>query len=93
MLPGLPAALPPLRWACPPVPPLPRPHHLALPGPRSPDVASAEPDYLVQADANPSDTKWNTQWNLKKVGAPAAWDTTVGSNITVCVADSGVDYL
>lgn len=56
-------------------------------------MASAEPDYLVQADANPSDTKWSTQWNLKKVGAPAAWDTTVGSNITVCVADSGVDYL
>ena len=43
----------------------------------------------------PNDPDFQYQWGLPRVGAPTAWDTisTVPniSNVTVCVADSGVD--
>ena len=40
----------------------------------------------------PNDAKYGTQWYLEQVDAPAAWDTTTGSNdVIVAVLDTGVD--
>jgi hypothetical protein len=40
----------------------------------------------------PSDTFWTAQWNLRRVQAPLAWQTTQGSSATVvAVIDSGLD--
>lgn len=43
--------------------------------------------------ATPNDPRFNAQWHLKKINAPAAWDLTTGSkDIVVAVLDTGVDY-
>ena len=31
-------------------------------------------------------------WGIKKIGAPAAWDTTAGAGVIVAVVDTGIDY-
>ncbi|MCP3978666.1 MAG: S8 family serine peptidase [bacterium] len=68
-----------------------------------PNVAFAEPDLVVTAQALPDDPLfhswggWNQayddQWGLKKIDAPRAWDITTGSErIVIAVVDTGVDY-
>jgi type VII secretion-associated serine protease mycosin len=42
--------------------------------------------------AEPNDPYYSDQWALAHVGAPCAWDRTIGSpEVTVAVVDSGVD--
>ena len=42
--------------------------------------------------AEPNDPYYPDQWALTHVGAPCAWDRTIGSpEVTVAVVDSGVD--
>ena len=59
------------------------------------DVLYAEPDYRVYAlDTIPNDPGWGSQWGLRKIQAPKAWDilsTTGGANIIIAVIDSGID--
>lgn len=59
-----------------------------------PEVAYAEPDFVVRADALPSDPAFATQqWDLATIAAPAAWDvTTDASSVVVAVVDTGIDY-
>jgi thermitase len=48
---------------------------------------------LPASAATPNDPRFNAQWHLKKIGAPAAWDVTTGSKeVVVAVLDTGVDY-
>ena len=51
---------------------------------------------LQQLSAQPSipnDPRSSSQWYLRKIGTPAAWQTTTGStNIVVALIDTGVDY-
>lgn len=64
-----------------------------------PQVASAQPDYIVQAEALPNDPMLNQQWALTStsnptatINATAAWDITAGSGRTiVAVIDTGID--
>src|SRR6185503_12532733 len=57
-----------------------------------PDVLYAEPNYIVHADANPNDTRFNQQWGLFRIGAPQVWDTNSGSSsVVVAVIDEGID--
>jgi thermitase len=59
----------------------------ALPG-----VKYAGLNHLAHAAGYPNDPFIGDQWNLRRVGAPAAWDVTTGSlSIVVAVVDSGVD--
>jgi subtilisin family serine protease len=60
---------------------------------RSPLVARAEHEFLVQAaDVTPNDKGWTDQWGPRLVSAPRAWDVTRGSqSVTVAVLDTGVD--
>lgn len=58
-----------------------------------PEVAYAEPDGIATAALAPNDSYYGVQWALPKVGAPAAWDTTLGStDVMIAVIDSGMDY-
>jgi len=55
------------------------------------EVEFVEPNALVSPDAIPNDSEYVNEWHLAKIGAPAAWDTTVGSTaIVVAVLDSGI---
>ncbi len=58
---------------------------------RDPAVEYAELDYLVSVAVIPSDPRWENQWAPAKIGAPAAWEITTGSEeIIIAVLDTGV---
>jgi subtilisin family serine protease len=59
----------------------------------NPNVLYAEPDYLVNAIAAPTDPRWAEQWDMVKIAAPAAWDTqTSASDVVVAIIDTGIDF-
>jgi serine protease len=43
------------------------------------------------APSSPNDPLYPRQWNLAKVGAPAAWTRSTGLGVTIGVVDTGVD--
>jgi thermitase len=59
-----------------------------------PEVEFAELDRIVQpADVTPNDP-WFANWegHLRRIQAPTAWSTTVGSsNVVIAILDTGVD--
>lgn len=58
-----------------------------------PEVLYAEPDAVASLAAIPNDTRWSEQWNMVKIGAPAAWDTqTSSSDVVVAVLDTGINF-
>ena len=62
---------------------------LALEG--DPSVEYAEPDLRVPVSVIPNDPSFGQQWGLTAIGAPAAWDRTIGSAaVTVGVLDTGI---
>lgn len=75
---------------------------------RRPDVLYAEPNFIVQAIAEPNDPHFAQLWGLRNIGqainglpgiagadidATSAWDLTLGSTATVvAIIDTGIDY-
>lgn len=60
---------------------------------RLPSVQYAEANYYAKATATVNDPLYSQQWWLEKVGAPAAWDLSMGdSGIKIAIVDTGVDY-
>jgi subtilisin family serine protease/PKD repeat protein len=67
-----------------------------------PDVEYAEEDKVASVSLLPNDPYFGTTgtwgqayddlWGVKKIGAPAAWDTTAGAGVIVAVVDTGIDY-
>ncbi|WP_052351780.1 S8 family serine peptidase [Deinococcus pimensis] len=57
-----------------------------------PDVEYAQPNYLQSALATPNDPGFSSQWHLRALNLPAAWDAEKGLNraVTVAVIDTGV---
>lgn len=59
-------------------------------------IVYAEPDYLLRAFDQISNDPYfidGSLWGISKIGAPAAWDKTVGStSVVVGVIDTGIDY-
>ncbi len=54
-------------------------------------VEYAEPNYIVEASAIPSDSSYTNQWYLKRIHAEEAWDINNSSpTITIAVIDSGI---
>lgn len=39
----------------------------------------------------PDDPRFDEQWGLEIVGAPDAWEKTIGDGVTIAVIDSGID--
>ncbi len=70
----------------------------------SPDVLSAEPDYMVNAAVLPNDTYFNNLYGMRNTGqtggtadadidADQAWDVNTGSlKVVVGIIDTGIDY-
>lgn len=58
-----------------------------------PDVEYVEEDALLQPMLTPNDSRYNEQWHYFEptggIRAPAAWDRTNGSGVTVAVVDTG----
>ncbi|HEX3083264.1 MAG TPA: S8 family serine peptidase, partial [Pyrinomonadaceae bacterium] len=58
------------------------------------DVLYAEPNYLRHIERTPNDPSFGSLYAMPLIGAPQAWDTTIGSrNIVVAVIDEGIDRL
>lgn len=67
-----------------------------------PRVEFAEPNRKFSANSVPNDPFFSSSgtwgqpyddlWGVKKVNAPAAWDSGTGQGIVVAVVDSGIDY-
>ena len=58
----------------------------------NPNLEFVEQDYLHEPDTVPNDPYYSLEWHLPKIGAPTAWDTTVGSSsVFIAILDSGVD--
>lgn len=57
-------------------------------------VAYAEPNHVIHAlETNPDDPRFDEQWALGKIEAPAAWDIMTGtSDIVIAIIDTGIDY-
>lgn len=56
------------------------------------DYRLVEIDRLVPVASAPNDPLYPAQWHLAKLGAPIAWQFTVGvPEVVVAVADSGID--
>ncbi|MCP3426649.1 S8 family serine peptidase [Rothia sp. AR01] len=60
----------------------------------NPLVESAEPDLIVSATSavpNASgEPYWNSQWNMRTIDAPGAWQSATGSGVTIGVVDTGI---
>lgn len=56
-------------------------------------VVSAERNALLgQLATTPNDDHWDSQWGLRQIGLPTAWERTHGSSsVVVAVLDTGVD--
>jgi hypothetical protein len=70
---------------------------------RSEIVEFVEPNYIVRASKVPNDLAFGRLWGLRNTGqlsgtpgadinAVAAWDTLTGSDATVAILDTGIDY-
>jgi len=57
-------------------------------------VAYAEPNYIAHAlETIPDDPRFDEQWALEKIEAPAAWDIITGTDdIVIAIIDTGIDY-
>jgi hypothetical protein len=58
---------------------------------RNPHIQFAELDQLVAPSATVSDPGFSSEWHLPTISAPAAWDMSVGSGVTIAILDTGVD--
>lgn len=58
---------------------------------RHPHLKSAELDRRVPPSFAVNDPYIGSQWHTTKIGAPSAWDVTLGSTVTIAVLDTGVD--
>ncbi len=53
-------------------------------------VVYAEPNYIRQPLATPTDPYYSYQWHYRNIELPSAWDLADGSGVIVAVADTGV---
>ncbi len=59
----------------------------------NPNVVNAEPDFVQEAVALPTDPLWSQQWDMTKIAAPTAWDSQTDSgDVYVVVIDTGIDF-
>lgn len=58
---------------------------------RNVHVTFAELDHLVQSTLAVNDPYIGSAWHVNKIGAPAAWDTTMGTGVTIAILDSGIE--
>jgi thermitase len=57
----------------------------------NPHIKSAEVDKLIAPEQVSNDTYYKNAWHLPKIQAPIAWDSSLGTGVTIAILDSGVD--
>ena len=58
-----------------------------------PYIEYIEPDYTYYINTISNDRYFSSQWNLKNINCPTAWDIEKGKNsIIIAIVDTGVDY-
>lgn len=57
----------------------------------NPHIKSAEVDKLIAPEQVGNDTYYSSAWHLPKIQAPTAWDSSLGTGVTIAILDSGVD--
>jgi thermitase len=57
----------------------------------NPHIKSAEVDKLIAPEQVGNDTYYKSAWHLPKIQAPTAWDSSLGTGVTIAILDSGVD--
>ena len=57
----------------------------------NPHIKSAEVDKLIAPEQVGNDTYYKNAWHLPKIQAPTAWDSSLGTGVTIAILDSGVD--
>lgn len=58
---------------------------------RREELKFAELDRAVSVGMAVNDPYMGSSWHLSKIGAPQAWDTTLGAGVTIAILDSGVN--
>ncbi len=58
---------------------------------KHPHIKFAELDVAVPASMIPNDPYYGKAWHLPLIGAPAAWDLSIGLGVTVAILDTGTD--
>jgi thermitase len=58
---------------------------------RHPHIKFAELDQLVAPASVANDPYFGSAWHLAKIGAPTAWDSSIGAGVTIAILDTGVD--
>src|SRR5581483_1691848 len=59
----------------------------APPGANGPAPSAGTPTSTA-----PDDPLYTRQWNLTRVGAPAAWSRSTGQNVIIGIVDTGIDF-
>ncbi|RKG86654.1 S8 family serine peptidase [Corallococcus terminator] len=59
---------------------------------QNPAVESAEPLMHVRSSFTPNDPQYESQWNLRMIDMPKAWDGNRGKGVVVAVIDTGIAY-
>jgi thermitase len=58
---------------------------------RHPHLKFAELDQAVRPAMTPNDPYLGAAWHIGKIGAPAAWDLSRGTGVTIAIIDTGVE--
>jgi subtilisin family serine protease len=58
---------------------------------RNPHVRFAEVDGIISPAMTVDDPSFGSEWHLPKINAPVAWDSSIGTGVTIAILDSGVD--
>jgi subtilisin family serine protease len=59
----------------------------------NPNVELVQPNFIYRLSTTPDDTRFSELYGMQKISAPAAWDSTTGSDsVVVAVIDTGINY-
>ena len=58
---------------------------------KRPELKFAELDRVVSTAMAVNDPYIGSAWHLSKIGAPTAWDSTMGAGVTIAVLDTGIN--
>jgi thermitase len=68
-----------------------REHALAQALARNPHIKFAEVDSYISPSLSANDSYFPNEWHLSNIGATTAWNSSIGSGVTIAILDSGVD--